>query len=137
MANWTQPAPGDIVWCLFPFASSRNPGPKPRPALVCDVIEREDGVAVTVVYGTSKKVQELHLGEFAITAMGNTAAYKSAGLCYDTKFDFNRRIDVIWNQHFFAVPPRAAHGQHPKLGELHPSVMRAAQAACQAALGNR
>lgn len=137
MANWTQPTPGDIVWCLFPFSPSRNPGPKPRPALVCDVNEREDGVAITVVYGTSKRVQQLYPGEFAITKVDSAAAYKSAGLCYDTKFDFNRSFELPWSQDFFAVPASAPHGQHPKLGELHPSVMRAAQAACQVALGNR
>ena len=132
MANWTQPALGDIVWCLFPFSPSRNPGPKPRPALVCDVTEREDGVAVTVVYGTSKRVQQPYPGEFAITKVGNPAAYKSAGLSLDTKFDFKQSIELPWNEAFFAVPARAAHGEHPKLGELHPSVMGAAQAACRA-----
>jgi len=64
-------------------------------------------------------------------------AYESAGLSLDTKFDFKQSIELPWNEAFFAVPARAEHGQHPKLGELHPSVMRAAQAACQAALGSR
>ena len=132
MANWTPPTPGDIVWCQFPFLPCRDPGPKPRPALVCEVTEREDGMAVTVVYGTSKRVQQLYPGEFAITKMGNPDAYKSAGLSLDTKFDFKQSIELPWNQAFFAVPARAAHGEHPKLGELHPSVMRAAQAACRA-----
>jgi mRNA-degrading endonuclease toxin of MazEF toxin-antitoxin module len=136
MENWTQPTIGDIVWCHFPYLPCRDPGPKPRPALVVNVIEYEDGVAVIVVYGTSKGVQKLYAGEFAITAVGTTAAYKSAGLCYDTKFDFNRSIELPWNQDFFGVPARAAHGRHPKLGELHFSVMRAAKAAYQAAPGN-
>ena len=136
MSHWPQPTPGDIVWCLFPYPPRRDPGPKPRPSLVVDVDEREEGVVVTVVYGTSKGVQQLYPGEFAITALGNTAAYRSAGLSYDTKFDFNRSIELPWNQDFFAVPARAAHGPHPKLGELHPSVIRAAQAACRVVSGN-
>ena len=33
-AAWKLPAPGDIVWCLFPEIPDIQPGPKPRPALV-------------------------------------------------------------------------------------------------------
>lgn len=58
-ARWTPPAPGDIVWCRFPNLPQRSTGPKPRPALVCDVTEREDGVAVTVAYGTSQSLNRL------------------------------------------------------------------------------
>lgn len=32
-------------------------------------------------------------------------------------------------ENFFTVPPLAPHGQHPKLGNLHASMMRIAQAA--------
>ncbi len=135
MANWTPPTPGDIVWCHFPNLSRRNPGPKPRPALVCDVTEREDGVAVTVAYGTSQGLQRLHKGEFAITRQGNPAAYGSAGLSFDTKFDLRQSVELPWNEDFFAVPARAPHGQHPKLGSLHASMMRAAHAAYQVVRG--
>lgn len=129
MPHWTPPTPGDIVWCHFPNLPSRSPGPKPRPALVCDVTEREDGVVVTVAYGTSQGLQRLHKGEFAITKQGHPAAYGSAGLSFDTKFDFRQLVELPWNEDFFAVPGRAPHGQHPKLGSLHASMMRTAQAA--------
>ena len=66
-AGWTPPAPRDIVWCRFPNLPQRSTGPKPRPALVCDVTEREDGVAVTVAYGTSQGLNRLRKGEFTIT----------------------------------------------------------------------
>jgi hypothetical protein len=56
--------------------------------LVLEVIEREDGIEVAVVYGTSQRVDKLSAGEFAITRVGNAAAYKAAGLSHDTKFDF-------------------------------------------------
>lgn len=102
---------------------------------MCDVTEREDGVAVTVAYGTSQGLQRLHKGEFAITKQGNPAAYGSAGLSYDTKFDLRQSVELPWNEDFFAVPARAPHGQRPKLGSLHASMMRAAHAAHQAVKG--
>lgn len=131
-SRWTPPAPGDIVWCRFPNLPQRSPGPKPRPALVCDVTEREDGVAVTVAYGTSQGLNRLRKGEFTITKRGSPAAYSSAGLSFDTKFDFKQAVELPWNEDFFAVPAQAPHGQHPKLGSLHASMMHAAQAAYQA-----
>lgn len=132
MAAWQAPAAGDIVWCRFPELPRRDPGPKPRPALVCGVAEHEDGVAVTVAYGTSQGLQRLHRGEFAITRQGHPAAYASAGLSFDTKFNLGQLVELPWGDAFFAVPPHAPHGQHPRLGSLHASMMRAAQAAHQA-----
>lgn len=103
---------------------------------MCDVTEREDGVAVTVAYGTSQGLQRLHKGEFAITKRGHPAAYNSAGLSFDTKFDLRQSIQLPWNEDFFAVPARAPHGQHPKLGSLHASMMREASTAFQAVNGD-
>jgi PemK-like, MazF-like toxin of type II toxin-antitoxin system len=128
-ARWPLPAPGDIVWCRFPELPRQFPGPKPRPALVLEVIEREDGIEVTVVYGTSQRVDKLSAGEFAITRVGNAAAYKAAGLSHDTKFDFKQTARLPWSEEFFAVPPGAPNGQKPLIGTLHASVIRAAAAA--------
>lgn len=133
MAAWLLPVPGDIVWCRFPNLPRQSPGPKPRPALVCDVTEREDGVTVTVAYGTSQGLHRLHRREFAITKQGNAAAYGSAGLSFDTKFDLGQSVELPWTEEFFAVPARSPYGQHPKLGILHASLMRAVQAAYRAA----
>ena len=135
MAHWKPPPPCDIVWCHFPDLLLLNPGPKPRPALVCDVTEREDGVAVTVAYDTSQGLQRLHGGEFAITRQDNPVAYSGAGLSYDTKFDLRQSVELPWTEAFFAVPARPPHGQHPKLGSLHASMMRAALAAFQVVKG--
>ena len=126
---WPLPAAGDVVWCRFPHLPGRSPGPKPRPALVLEVTEREDGVEITVAYGTSQKVDRLSTGEFAITRLGHAAAYKAAGLSFDTKFDFRQAVALPWNDNFFAVPPGAPYGQRPQLGFLHASMMRAAAAA--------
>jgi hypothetical protein len=128
-AQWPLPTPGDIVWCRFPERPNRAPGPKPRPALVTEVTVREDGAEVAVAYGTSQRVDKLVAGEFAITRQGHAAAYKSAGLSHDTKFDFKPFARLPWSDDFFAFPPGAPHGQSPLLGALHASVMRAAAAA--------
>ena len=62
--RWPPPTVGDIVWCHFPELPALEPALKPRPALVLGVETREDGIAVTVAYGTSKKVTSLKVGEF-------------------------------------------------------------------------
>lgn len=129
---WEAPDLGDFVWCRFPQRPRDVPGPKPRPALVLAVTEHEDGVVVTVAYGTSQKVQQLAAGEFAIRKAENKAAYALAGLSYDTKFDLRSRVDLPWNDTFFAVPPNPAHGQTPKLGSMHIELERALKAAAKA-----
>lgn len=130
---WPSPAPGDIVWCHFPEFPAQLPGPKPRPALVLAVDEHADGIAVQVVYGTSQRVERLKAGEFAITRQAHAAAFKLAGLAYDTKFDFKVVMALPWDERFFKPPPRPQFGQTPQLGALHPALMRAAKAAYNAA----
>jgi PemK-like, MazF-like toxin of type II toxin-antitoxin system len=131
---WPSPAPGDIVWCLFPEIPDIEPGPKPRPALVVGVEERTDGVLVRVVYGTSQRVNRLNTGEVAITQAKHSAAYALAGLAYDTKFDFKIIIELPWTERYFKAPPRAVHGKVPKIGTLHATVMRAVETAYRAAM---
>jgi hypothetical protein len=125
---WPVSSPGDIVWCRFPELPRRTPGPKPRPALVLEIVERSDGIEM-VVYGTSQRVSRLSAGEFAITKMGSAAAYKLAGLSHDTKFGFKQTVRLPWSADFFGVPPGAPLGQTPRLGSLHVSLMRVAAAA--------
>jgi hypothetical protein len=88
---------------------------------------------VRVAYGTSQRTTTLHRGEFSILRDRNRAAYEAAGLSYDTKFDLKQAIDLPYTTEWFSVPPAAPHGQTPKLGTLHPSMVRAVQAAFQAA----
>ena len=127
--HWPLPVPGDIVWCRFPELPKHFPGPKPRPALVVEVVAREDGVEIAVVYGTSHRGDRLSAGEFAITRLGYAAAYKAAGLSHDTKFDFKQTARLPWRDKFFAVPPRPPNGQRPLMRTLHASLMKAAAAA--------
>lgn len=131
--SWSLPAPGDIVWCLFPELPDVEPGPKPRPALVVAVERREDGDVVSVVYGTSKNVTRLKAGEVAISKAGHPAAYALAGLAYDTKFDFKVVVDLAWSDHYFKVLPKNRHTNNPKIGTLHATVLHAVEAAYRAA----
>jgi len=129
---WPEPpTAGDIVWCRFP--AGVRPHPKPRPALVLDVYGAAVPFAVRVAYGTSQRVRELHSGEFAILRANHPAAYALANLSYDTKFDLRQLVELPWTTQWFSVPPHAPHGQNPRLGTLHPSLVRVPAAAYRAA----
>jgi mRNA-degrading endonuclease toxin of MazEF toxin-antitoxin module len=130
---WKPPAVGDILWCHFPQLPDSEPGPKPRPALVVRVTVKEQGTMVAVAYGTSQRLNRLLAGEFAIRKDQNPAAFSLAGLSFDTKFNLKQILELPWTEAFFKVPPKPSHGQNPKLGTLHPSMMQAARAAYLAA----
>ena len=124
--------PGDIVWCRFPERRLPAPGPRARPALVLRVGENSEGrTVVEVAYGTSQNVDQLYAGEFAITA-ADRAAYAVAGLSYPTKFNLRETFELDFNDTWFGVPPGAPHGDRPKLGVLHPSLVRRVDAAARA-----
>jgi len=89
-------------------------------------------VAVVVAYGTSQRTDQLHSGEFLISP-GDGVAYQAAGLSYPTKFNLRLRATVPYTDEWFRVPPVPAFGQTPKMGFLHPRLMRRAQAAAAAA----
>ncbi len=128
---WAEPAAGEIVWCHFP--DHVHPRPKPRPALILVVFDDDaPRFYVRVAYGTSQRTAALHRGEFAILRERNRTAYEAAGLSYDTKFDLKQAIDLPYTTEWFSVSPAAPHGQTPKLGMLHPSLVRAVQAAFSA-----
>jgi hypothetical protein len=129
---WAEPTAGEIVWCHFP--DDIQPRPKARPALVLAVYDDDaPQFTVRVAYGTSQRTTTLHRGEFSILRDRNPAAYETAGLSYDTKFDLRHALDLPFTTEWFSVPPAAPHGQTPKLGTLHPSLVRAVQAAFRAA----
>jgi len=84
-----------------------------------------------VAYGTGQKVDRLYAGEFAILPSDN-AAYAASGLGYPTKFNLGETFELDYNDTWFGVPPGAPCGQTPKIGILHPSLMRRGQAAFRA-----
>ena len=129
---WPEPTAGDIVWCHFP--DNIHPRPKPRPALILSVFDDDaPQFTVQVVYGTSQRAKTLYRGEFAILSGKNQAAYDAANLSFDTKFNLKQVLDLPFSTDWFSVPPAAPHGQIPKLGTLHPSLVHAVQAAYKAA----
>jgi hypothetical protein len=133
---WPEPTAGTIVWCRFPedLDLEPNPGSKPRPALVVIVYDDDEPqFHVLVAYGTSQRTTSLHRGEFAILRTRNSEAYELAGLSYDTRFDLKKALELPYNTEYFGVPPAASHGQTPKLGSLHASLMPAFRAAWTAA----
>ena len=77
----------------------------------------------------------LALAEFAILRDRYPAAYIAAGLSYNTKFDLGHCADLPFTSEWFSVPPAEPFGQTPKLGTLHPSLVRAVEAAFRAAHG--
>lgn len=120
------------MWCYL--SKDVSPRAKPRPALIMTVYDDDaPNFEVRVAYGTSKLATTLQSGECTISSSSNRAAYDMAGLSYDTKFDLKRAIDLLYTSEWFAVPPAAPHGQIPKLGILHPSLMLALQAAYRVA----
>ena len=127
-----EPTAGEIVWCHFP--DYIHPKPKPCPGLILSTKEDDEGVVIVIVtYGTSQKTGRQYSGEFRIAKSGHAAAYTSAGLSYDTKFDLRNVLELPFNDAYFSIPPHAPHGQSPKLGTLHPSMVRIAAAASSAA----
>jgi hypothetical protein len=131
MQGWPEPAAGDIAWCHFPDAIHARP--KPRPALILTVqIDESEIFFVTVAFGTSQKLNRLYSGEFQIRQRDNPATYAMAGLSFDTKFDLKNVLTLPFNLDWFSVPPHAPHGQNPKLGTLHPSMVRVASTAFKA-----
>ena len=121
------------MWCHFPHLPDLLPGPKPRPALAIKVFDdHAPRFYVLVAYGTSKNTRTLRSGEFAIT-FKDQVAYALAGLSFDTKFDFNKTVELPYSNDYFKPPPSASVPHLPNLGLLHASLMRKAQAAWNAA----
>jgi mRNA-degrading endonuclease toxin of MazEF toxin-antitoxin module len=114
---WPEPTAGDIVWCHFPDQIS--PRPKPRPALILNVFDDDaPRFTVQVAYGTSQKTRNLHKGEFAIYREINVAAYETANLSFDTKFNLKQIVDLPFSTEWFSVPPAAPNGQIPKFRSI-------------------
>ena len=122
------PANGDIVWCLFPD-SLGTPGSKPRPALLIAIGEdSQHRPVVTVVYGTTKKLDRLYPSEFKIERVDG-ASFTLSGLAADSKFDFNHQVKLPFCSTWFGPAPGQPFINHPRLGVLAPNlVARASQA---------
>ena len=119
---------------LVPFSDDIHPRPKPCPARVLAVFDDDaPQFHVRVTYGTSQSTTTLYREVFLILMDRNPAAYGAAGLSYETKFDLKQALDLPYTTDWFSGPPAAPHGQTPKLGVLHPSLVHLVQAAYKAA----
>ena len=123
---YAEPSPGDIVWCRF-SQDLPAPGPKPCPALVLKCGLVDDRLIVLVAYGTSKNTNQLYAGEFAIYP-GDDVGYLRAGLSFATKFNLKKTVYLPYNNTWFGSPPKGS-SVTPKLGELHPSLVKRLHAA--------
>lgn len=122
------PASGDILWCRFPQKLG-IPGPKPRPALVLNVIPNEH--AVLVVYGTSQKISRIYPGEFIIGP--DLGGWEVSGLQVETKFDLSRSVTVPFTADWFDVAPGIFRkSPPPKMGVIPPLAIPALQRAYRA-----
>ena len=123
------PEPGDIVWCRFP-EDLPEPGPKPRPALVLKSGMVGNDPTVLVAFGTSKRTSVLFAGEFAIRTTDDPG-YQRSGLSMATKFNLRKTVELPYNNEWFSTAPAPSTPMSPKVGELHATIMKRAQAALQ------
>lgn len=137
------PEPGDVLWCRFPEIEGVKPGPKPRPCVVLWVSDpppdADTPYRVRVVYGTTKIKGNTLPHEADIDPVSNPAAYKAAGLSYPTRFNFKKVVVLNYDEMFFERAPcgeKVAPLPSPRMGTLHPSMMRAFFAA-YSAVGDR
>ena len=128
MRYFQAPTNGDIVWCLFP-ESLGKPGPKPRPALIIEIGgDSKYKLVVTVVYGTTKKLDRLYPSEFKI-GKRDGASFNLSGLVTDTKFDFNNQVKLPYCSNWFGSAPGQPYVNQPKLGVLAPNLVSRAKKA--------
>jgi len=111
----TMPTMLDVVWCRFPEQENpKQPGPKPRPALVRAVYMYRDHsrVALEVTYGTSK-VSRIGVLDLQIS---NAEEMAFAGLPQATGFRLDKTATLPWCEEFFI--PRDGQ-KSPIVGHLH------------------
>ena len=91
--------------------------------------------AETFIAKTTVKFSGLKPGQSTfIDAVGKSVISATLnGQSFDTKFDLRTILSLPFNQEWFSVPPHAPHGQNPKLGTLHPSMVKVASTAYKAA----
>lgn len=124
------PDTGDIVWCCFPqLADFKKPGPKPRPALVLSTDYTQAPALLRVAYGTSKKLESIHRGEFIISPL-DVPGFAASGLTTATKFNLKNAVVLPYLAPWFAIAPGK---QNCILGKLDSSLMRRAGAAFEMA----
>ena len=129
LTPWPAPFEGDMLWCNFPQFPSLDPGPKPRPVLVLQVRTfPNEGLMLLLVPGTTQGLHKIYPGE-ALILHSDRPAFEHAGLAFDTKFQFGESVVLPWTHDYFKVPQHRPFGDTPKIGTLHPTMVRSFSAA--------
>jgi hypothetical protein len=136
IASYPAPEPGEIVWCRFPELESIRPGPKSRPALVLSVDDARRPARVRVAYGTSRGLTRISPWEFEI-GPDDGEAYTLSGLSAPTKFSLRQMVVLDYTSTWFEPAPGRPRRATPRLGVLHPSLVRRVQAAHAAATSGK
>ena len=128
MRYFQKPTSGDIVWCHFPETLGR-PGPKARPALIIAVGQKDlHKPVVTIIYGTTKKLDRLYPSEFKIEKKDGPS-FKVSGLASDTKFDFDHQVKLPFCSTWFGKAPGQVSLKERRLGVLAPNLVARAKKA--------
>ena len=91
--SYDPPAALDIVWCRFPLVEDPdNPGPKPRPALVRRVLNKNDNIYIEISFGTSN-TRRYSDKDLYIANLSNMI---DAGLPQATIFQLERTVIIPW-----------------------------------------
>lgn len=101
--SWWQtvvPAPGDVLWCRFPFDERPNePAPTGHPGLVFQVrLQPQGGCSVLVAFGTSNLQRASGTPNLVIQ---NLRTLNAAGLKRATLFDLGRCRHLPWDPTWF------------------------------------
>lgn len=116
------PTLGSISRCHFPNMEVVDPNnqtrPKPRPALVVGI--DPDTNTVIVVYGTTQRTNEDELFDTEFVIRKSDPDFEFTGLAHDTKFNFERRVQLPYNSEYFSIPSptRAKTFTNPRIGVL-------------------
>jgi hypothetical protein len=91
-------------------------------------VDSKHKLVVTVVYGTTKKLDRLYPSEFKI-GKRDGASFNLSGLVTDTKFDFNNQVKLPYCSNWFGSAPGQPYVNQPKLGVLAPNLVARAKKA--------
>lgn len=123
------PAPtlGTFSWSYFPNQEEAEPGSvpvraKPRPALVVGLTVENGIPYVIVIPGTTKRTDESELYPTEFVIRKTDADFPFTGLSHDTKFNFERKIQLPYSSEYFAIPKKKPGSKDaptdPRLGIL-------------------
>ncbi|MBN3196329.1 hypothetical protein [Pectobacterium versatile] len=122
ITDYEMPTLGSISRCHFPHMEGVDPDsparPKPRPALVVGI--DPDTNMVIVIYGTTQRTGEDELYDTELVIRKTDQDFEFTGLAHDTKFNFERSVQLPYNSEYFSIPnpTRFKIYTNPRIGIL-------------------